>query len=574
MASRRTPPGRPAPLHFGVLLVALAVTAPVALLLGLLVPADPAAALAPRQGAPPPEGTGVDYAPPVDAPITDPFRPPTHHYGSGNRGIEYATVPGTPVVAIGVGTVVFAGNVGGSLHVTVEHPDGLRSSYSFLAEVHTFVGRHVEQGERLGTAGTFLHLGVRAGHDYLDPALLFGDGIPAVHLVPHTPPGGTSLLDELRELWSLTASAGSDLGAWLPVVAAWTFPAVPGFWLLAAPPGPLGHQMVSLSPLRRFGSLVTELRSALGDGQECSSADVVVPPPAGRRVLVTVGGLGSTSGGAAVDDLDTAGLGYAAADVVRFSYRGGRTPATGAAFPGIEAHRYAAEDTTGDLLERGAALAELIEEVSRAAPGAPIDLVAHSQGGVVARLALDLLAAEGRLPDDLEVVVTLGSPHQGADLATGLAGLQDRPVGRLVLDGIEVSGVAPLDPDGEALAQLSETSDLVESLRGRPLPEGVRFVSVAAAQDWLVTAPRTRVPGATNVTLDVAGPTAHDALPGSAGASRVIGLARAGLPPPCRGLLDTVIGVVGADVIAASEDTLGVGAGLAAYALGVAVDLE
>ena len=48
------------------------------------------------------------YRAPVDAPVTDPFRPPPEPWSPGNRGIEYATVPGTPVRAIGPGAVVFA----------------------------------------------------------------------------------------------------------------------------------------------------------------------------------------------------------------------------------------------------------------------------------------------------------------------------------------------------------------------------------------------------------------------------------------------------------------------------------
>ena len=39
------------------------------------------------------------YLPPVEAPVADPFRPPTTPYGPGNRGLEYATAPGTPVRA-------------------------------------------------------------------------------------------------------------------------------------------------------------------------------------------------------------------------------------------------------------------------------------------------------------------------------------------------------------------------------------------------------------------------------------------------------------------------------------------
>ena len=68
------------------------------------------------------------YSPPVVAPVIDPFRAPTGPYGPGNRGLEYATRAGAPVTAIGAGRVAFAGQVAGRLVVSVEHPDGLRSS--------------------------------------------------------------------------------------------------------------------------------------------------------------------------------------------------------------------------------------------------------------------------------------------------------------------------------------------------------------------------------------------------------------------------------------------------------------
>ena len=114
------------------------------------------------------------YRPPVAAPVTDPFRPPAHDWLPGNRGLEYATAPGTLVRAIGPGVVRFAGPVAGALHVTVEHPDGLRSSSSFLAAVRVVAGEHVAAGAVVGVAGPRLHLGVRRGDQYLDPASLWG----------------------------------------------------------------------------------------------------------------------------------------------------------------------------------------------------------------------------------------------------------------------------------------------------------------------------------------------------------------------------------------------------------------
>src|SRR5436309_2035569 len=87
----------------------------------------------------------VTYRPPVDAPVVDPFRPPPEDWNAGNRGLEYATTPGTPVTASAAGQVVFAGQVGGTLHVVVLHDDGIRTSYSFLASISVHEGDKVRQ---------------------------------------------------------------------------------------------------------------------------------------------------------------------------------------------------------------------------------------------------------------------------------------------------------------------------------------------------------------------------------------------------------------------------------------------
>jgi len=131
------------------------------------------------------------YVPPVDAPVVDGFRLPAGPYGPGNRGLEYATAPGTPVRAIGGGLVVWAGTVAGNLAVTVLHPDGLRSSYSYLAAARVKVGARVVRGQQVGTAGERLHLGVRVSGTYLDPAALFTT--PALRLVPVDEGAGTLL---------------------------------------------------------------------------------------------------------------------------------------------------------------------------------------------------------------------------------------------------------------------------------------------------------------------------------------------------------------------------------------------
>lgn len=126
------------------------------------------------------------YRPPVSSPVRDPFRPPPQPWLAGNRGIEYATEAGTPVRAIGPGVVTFAGMVAGERDVTVGHPDGLRSSYVDLATARVRVGDRVTAGEVVGLTTDRLHLGVRRGTTYLDPASLWGTQIQGgrVVLVP------------------------------------------------------------------------------------------------------------------------------------------------------------------------------------------------------------------------------------------------------------------------------------------------------------------------------------------------------------------------------------------------------
>ncbi len=123
------------------------------------------------------------FVPPVDAPISDPFRPPAHPYGPGNRGIEYATTSGQRVAAAGDGVVAFAGQVGGRLFVTVDHGGDLFTTYSWLDRITTSAGTRVRRASIIGRAGEVFHFGVRFRGDYIDPELLFAGPTVRVRLV-------------------------------------------------------------------------------------------------------------------------------------------------------------------------------------------------------------------------------------------------------------------------------------------------------------------------------------------------------------------------------------------------------
>ena len=140
--------------------------------------------LAPPQAPPP---TPTAYSPPVDAPISDPFRPPATPYGRGNRGLEYDTRPGAVVGAAAGGSVTFAGQVGGRLYVTVAHPDGIRTTYGPLGRIAPGVirGADLDAGDPVGSTRGPVLWTARVGDEYVDPALLLAaSGTVRVRLVP------------------------------------------------------------------------------------------------------------------------------------------------------------------------------------------------------------------------------------------------------------------------------------------------------------------------------------------------------------------------------------------------------
>lgn len=536
------------------------------------------AAPRPSAAAPPPT-----YVPPVDAPVVDPFRPPSEPYGAGNRGLEYATAAGTEVRAAADGVVTFAGLVAGARHVTVRHPDGLRTTYSFLDRVDVVVGQQVRQGDVVGTTVGRLHLGARLDDAYLDPALLFGGGPARAHLVPFDEPPGPGPSGERSAIRQLVGGVGglaTRLGGRV-VDQALEGTGATAAWLRAE-----GGQLLRTAAhyLSRASPGVAELylvlrgmemwsRARASSDRPCTAAGVAAPPPPERRVAILVAGLGSTSEAAAIDDLATAPLGYDAPDVVRFSYAGGRTPDPSDGFATIEATAYDPGATQGDLPDAGGRLADLIEAVVARAPGAPVDVFAHSQGGVVTRLALiELERRHGAAwLERIGLVATLGTPHGGADLATAVYAAGSTRAGSLALDGLAAALGLGLDDDAPVVSQLAESSEVVAELRASPIPAGVDVVSIAARGDLVVPVPRTAAPGAVQVVVPVSGVAAHDRLPGSPEAARELALALAGRPPGCQSFRDALADQVVGEGISGAEDALGALAWVAGLRYGAAL---
>jgi hypothetical protein len=498
------------------------------------------------------------YRPPVDAPITDPFRAPTTPYGPGNRGLDYGTAPGTVVRAAADGRVTFAGLVAGTRHVTVLHDDGLRTTASYLDRIDVVVGQRVRQGDPLGTTAGALHFSARNGDAYLDPASFFGEGPVHVRLVPFDDPPGSGARGErnaIRQLLGFFGHAAASLAGATQEVADWLQSTSPELLATAA------HYGVRLTPAlvlaRQAVVLVQDLQAAIELWRRpCTPKERAAPRSGRGRVAVLVAGLGSTSEHAAVDDVDVGGLGYDRGDVVRFSYAGGRVPrgGTSAALRAIRSRRYTSTDADGDLVRSSARLADLLERVVAASPGRPLDVIAHSQGGIVARLALlELERRHGRgWLDHVGLLATLGTPHGGADLATAARALAGTAAGRDVL--LTFEHLFGVDADAESGRQLSELSGVIQRLDDHPVPAGLRAVSIGARGDPVVPLPRTRLEGAPEVVVPLDGLRAHDRLPGDRRTTRELALAVAGLPPTCTGWGEAVVDEVVGSAIAEAED--------------------
>lgn len=131
--------------------------------------------------APAPSGPAYGtYVWPVVGPVINGFLPPSSPYGPGHRGIDIAAPIGTPVEAAAGGVVAFAGAIAGSLYVSIDHPDGVRTTYSFLSAIVVHRGDPVAQGDVIGASGhghpsiavDHLHFGARLDGEYIDPMLL------------------------------------------------------------------------------------------------------------------------------------------------------------------------------------------------------------------------------------------------------------------------------------------------------------------------------------------------------------------------------------------------------------------
>lgn len=149
------------------------------------------------------------WQPPVEGRIQvlTPFEQPAARWAAGHRGVDLALDLGQAIVAPAEGRVIFSGRVVDRQVLTLEHPDGRRSSFEPVTDALP-VGSQVQAGQVLARLDPeiqhckprfCLHWGLREPSDdprqarrglaYTNPLLLLGLEEPSI-LLPIGPDFG------------------------------------------------------------------------------------------------------------------------------------------------------------------------------------------------------------------------------------------------------------------------------------------------------------------------------------------------------------------------------------------------
>lgn len=139
---------------------------------------------------------------------------------------------------------------------------------------------------------------------------------------------------------------------------------------------------------------------------------------------------------------------------------------------------------TRDIRRSAFLIHRKIEKVLAHSPWQKIDIIGHSMGGLIGLYLVKKLGGHKRV----RKLVMMGTPVLGTWVA--------------------LAGIATLGLWSTSSWQLLPKSRFLDELAQGPLPPDVEVHTLAAARDWVVPLKRTRVPGATNVTV----PLGHSSL--------------------------------------------------------------
>ncbi|HEY4241354.1 MAG TPA: alpha/beta fold hydrolase [Kofleriaceae bacterium] len=125
-----------------------------------------------------------------------------------------------------------------------------------------------------------------------------------------------------------------------------------------------------------------------------------------------------------------------------------------------------------------------IERILAQTPSQRIDIIGHSMGGLIGLYYVKKLGGHARV----RKLIMMGTPVRGTWTA--------------------LAGVMTLGLWSTSSWQLLPRSRFLDELAKGPIPPGVEVHTIAAARDWVVPLPTTRLPGANAATV----PLGHSSL--------------------------------------------------------------
>ena len=135
-----------------------------------------------------PEPTGYMWPTGIKPAILTRYSAGANNWNAGHRGVDLAMSEGEKVFAASAGTVIYAGKLVDRSVISIEHPDGIRTTYEPVTP-EVSVGDVVSPGDVIatidgthcGALGVCLHWGAKRGSDdYMNPLWLID--MPRVRL--------------------------------------------------------------------------------------------------------------------------------------------------------------------------------------------------------------------------------------------------------------------------------------------------------------------------------------------------------------------------------------------------------
>lgn len=264
-------------------------------------------------------------------------------------------------------------------------------------------------------------------------------------------------------------------------------------------------------------------------------------PITSETTLLLVPGVDTSSGRGAMYRFRPARLGVGCERVFYFSYLGPgpRAPQGEAACPIGRHAPYGTRDTQRPLEELVDAFARQVARIRAKTDGAPVAVVTHSQGAVIAWSAV----TSGRGAGVSHMVSLAGFPHS----PVGYPPPGEDGEGRVGADALRALsaisrglGSGTFSPDAPLAREILARPDGLEAVFAEPLPPGVTAATVSTSFD-VITAPEGfRIPGVPGWTID----TTHVGAVDSDAAYAAVGAVLRGHAHPEQSVLARVLEAV------------------------------